>query len=649
MRTEMPGIETQGAHQDEAAVAAVRGGNAERYRELVERHERRVFAIAWSRLGDAALAEEVTQEAFIRAYRRLWLLGDGAKFAGWINTIARRVAVNFGLHHRRELNKRKRWALENPQVSTAEDSTGEPDPLHTPETLRQTLADLPATYRECLVLFYIEGKSGAEAAAALGISEAALRVRLHRARAAMRERLEENLAGSLTKLRPANTLVPGVMTSVLASSTAKVTAGGSIAAGLTAKIATALGKTFLFVGLVPLFSLIVNLPSLIVLSFIMRKKRRNFRDSDGFRPEIHRRFFRSFMWGFPLMLVAFAIFNQSVLAAWGIKTHQLVLACFVWALTLISARTLTICRNQYQVGMFIYCLIIAVGLTALALGWIPSSMSQLPILMATVLFFFIFRKRPARIDYSLFLRAAHGLLKPSQPAGDLPMANRFERRALLVFARFLVSNFRWETSGLVLQLPPVGNRFLTNIAAVFLPPISQNSSNITLGWDGTIRAHCGKVDAQNLTTLKTADLIDSQELECIVEESILQSWQQFRSGNLPTAERALGDSPESEVFVVPPSRARSTRWWRILIGASVVLMIAGMTRPLLPSAWIARLDGLKPVSITEAQVRAFLNDTTPNPDPKKFKVNSPDLALFTCLVFPPDKSVLTGRVTRDAR
>ncbi len=56
-------------------MSAVRGGDVERYRDLVERHERRVFAVAWSRLGDVALAEEATQEAFIRGYRRLWLLG----------------------------------------------------------------------------------------------------------------------------------------------------------------------------------------------------------------------------------------------------------------------------------------------------------------------------------------------------------------------------------------------------------------------------------------------------------------------------------------------------------------------------------------------------------------------------------------------
>src|SRR5271169_3348015 len=93
------------AHQDEQAVEAVRHGDAERYRELVERHERRVYAVAWSRLGDAALAEEATQEAFIRAYRHLSLLADGEKFAAWINSIARHVAIGLGLRHRRELNK----------------------------------------------------------------------------------------------------------------------------------------------------------------------------------------------------------------------------------------------------------------------------------------------------------------------------------------------------------------------------------------------------------------------------------------------------------------------------------------------------------------------------------------------------------------
>jgi len=211
------------ARQDEQAVNAVRRGDTERYRELVERYERRVYAVAWSRLGDVALAEEATQEAFIRAYRRLWLVGDGAKFAGWIATIARNTAINLGLRHRRELDKCERWALECMPEENAADEVAE---LCPPEMLRQALAELPAAHRECLVLFYLEGKSGAEAAVVLGISEAALRVRLHRARAAMRERLEEKLEGSLEQLRPTKTLVPAVMATILASSPAKLVGSG---------------------------------------------------------------------------------------------------------------------------------------------------------------------------------------------------------------------------------------------------------------------------------------------------------------------------------------------------------------------------------------------------------------------------------------
>jgi RNA polymerase sigma-70 factor (ECF subfamily) len=321
---------TDNAHQDQAAVAAVRGGDVERYRELVERHERRVYAVAWSRLGDAALAEDAAQEAFIVAYRRLWLLGDGAKFAGWVNAIVRRVAINFGVRHRRELNRCERWALENLEFSPAEET----DPPCAPETLRQTLAELPAAHRECLVLFYLEGKNGAEAAAALGISESALRVRLHRARAAMRERLEERLAESLEQLRPARPISAAVMGTILTSSPAKLVGGG-------------VGAKILLSSFWSLILLIGILPSMAFSWFIARREQRNFRDAAGFRPQLHRQFFRSFVWGFPLIFVGFALLNYSAVAAWGINGGQLAVVCFLGIIRAISARSLTVNRNAF--------------------------------------------------------------------------------------------------------------------------------------------------------------------------------------------------------------------------------------------------------------------------------------------------------------
>ena len=479
-----------------------------------------------------------------------------------------------------------------------------------PETLRQALAGLPAAHRECLVLFYLEGKSGAEAAAALGVTETALRVRLHRARAALRERLEEKLEGSLANLRPAKTLVPAVMAGVLASSSAKA-AGGTVAVGVGAKILSVLGKTFLFSWFVPFLSVIGSLPSLAFVSIIGRMERENLRDADGFRPELHRRFFRSFLWGFPLLLVAFAIINQPAAAAWGFKMEQLAVVCFLLFVTLISARSLTICRNPFQIGCFAYCVIMAVGLCALALGWLPPSLSGVPILAGTMLFFFIIKKRPARLDYSLFLRASHGLLKvPDEPDGS-SQPNRLDSGALLAFARFLgsrflVSNFRWETGALALRLPPVANQFLTNMASVFLPPISRNCSRISLGCDGVVVAHCGETDARDLPALKTARTADAQELESVVAASVRLAWQEFRAGNLLAAEKTLGESPESELFIVPPARAKSMRFWRIWIGASLVLMLAAMTMQVLDPSNSSSSEMFKPVSVSAQEVRSSL-------------------------------------------
>ncbi|KAB2653768.1 MAG: sigma-70 family RNA polymerase sigma factor [Verrucomicrobia bacterium] len=598
--------------QDAAAVAAVRNGDAERYRELVERHERRVFAVAWSRLGDAALAEEATQEAFIRGYRRLWLLGDGAKFSGWITSVARNAAINLGLRHRRELNKRERWALEHPATAVDHNPTGEADPLHTPETLRQTLAELPAAHRECLVLFYIEGKSGTEAATALGISESALRVRLHRARAAMRERLEEKLAGSLAKLSPSKTLVPAIMAGVFASSSAKAaTAGGSIIASIGAKTFGSVAKVGLFSWFFPLISVIGSLPGILFAWRFSKLEHRNFLDQDGFRPQLYGKFFRSFLWGFPLLIILFAVFNHSMAAAWGIKGLHIALGIFIFLITLMPARLLAIHRNPFQVGMFAYCVVITIGLLALAAGWIPSSLGQLPMLAGTILFLFIFKHRPARMDYSLFLRASQGLLQPPISAEIISSTAQLNRQSLLAYARFLgshwlVVNFRWETSGLALRLPPVKPNFSANMMDTFVP-MNRHCSFLLLMWDGSVTAHCGTSDESEMHNLKPGS-INAEKLEEQVALVAQNAWQSFAVGDLEAAKRVLGNSPESDVFVVPPRRSASTRWMRWVLAVSVVVMALAMVMN-----WhndkMSMVSGrhLKPIACTEADVRATLS------------------------------------------
>lgn len=631
---------TSDAQQDESAVAAVRGGDTERYRELVERHERRVYAVAWSRLGDAALAEDATQEAFIRAYRRLWLLGDGARFAGWVNTIARRVAINFGLRHRRELNKRKRWALEQADESRREDSADETDARYTPETLRQTLAELPDAHRECLVLFYLEGKSGAEAAAAVGISETALRVRLHRARAAMRERLEDKLEGSLARLHPGRTLVPAVMAGVLASSSAKAaTAGGAGAA-----VAAALAKLGLTKWLIPfawLFSCVFFLPALVVSWLLARMELNNFRDPKGFRARLFRVRVNRRMFGVFTAMIAMVILSRvsivpsNALSALGSHPGFLLLSVFSIPFVAFSARQLAVNRNPYFIAQT--CASIGVALVCLLVGLslVRDSMVLIVCLSQSLLMLLFDGQRAMRMDYNLFLRATEGLLSngTTEPAGR-PGRTRGGKGELLAFARFLgsrwlVDRHHWVGAGIQLRLPPTGGLHRWGDWSWSW----KHRSHIELAWDGEVCAQLCEADWKALSEFHAGATIAQPELEAQVATAVRAAWRNYRESNFAAAELAVGQQSEKEVFVAPPPTCgvAKVQWVMAILLGLALLSLAGLNLPG-GHEW---LDGLKPVNISEAQVRAFLNDTTANPDPGKFKINSPALALFTCLVLPP--------------
>lgn len=634
---------TSSAQQDESAVAAVRRGDAERYRELVERHERRVYAVAWSRLGDAALAEEATQEAFIRAYRRLWLLGDGAKFAAWVNTIARHMAINLGLRHRRELNKRKRWALENPENSTAEKSANETDPLCTPETLRQTLAELPAAHRECLVLFYLEGKSGAEAAAALGISEAALRVRLHRARAAMRERLEEKLEGSLAQLRPAKTLVPSIMAAVLASSSAKATAGGVGATilGTLAKF-TPFKWFFTFIPwvIIPLlfFSLIMQLPAALLFhGWRLENEQQNYRDPKGFRTSLHQQFDASILGFFAFLIGMIFVFIPTMTHLLTFKDAFLILGFFTLLGMGFAARQLEINCSRFQIWGLLLNLFMSGFYFCLGLGWLPINAWVAVIVLFLFFTLFTDRSHPLRMDYNLFLRATQEMLPPADRLSQKESSLRFGRAELRAFARFpgerrLATNFRWGKDGLILFLPAVKSPFVTTWNSIF--PSVRNNSNITLGWEGSVAARCGGKDAADLEVLRNDSASDPTSLQNQVAMAVSQAWWNFREGKIAFAERAIGQIPNAEIFIVPPGRTRANRWWIALISGILILNVIVQAHSFL--VWYS---GRKPVLVPEAEIRRALKQLD-HPVSVDSQVINDDLhdvryVLFVCEVFPP--------------
>jgi RNA polymerase sigma-70 factor (ECF subfamily) len=162
------------------------------FEELVRRHADRLYAVVLRFVADAGEAEEVTQEAFLRAWRSIDRFESRSRFFTWLYRIG--------------INEAKRRAERRPAAATVaslEDSLIEdaPDWSEAPQfraeqgQLRRVLEDavrsLPFDYRAPLILRDVEGLSTQEAAEVMELSEAAFKSRLHRARLAVRRAVDE--------------------------------------------------------------------------------------------------------------------------------------------------------------------------------------------------------------------------------------------------------------------------------------------------------------------------------------------------------------------------------------------------------------------------------------------------------------------------
>lgn len=181
---------------DEDLVARAQSGDREAFEQLVRRHADRLHAVVRRICGDDLAAQEITQEAFLRAWRSLPSFKGDAQFFTWLY----RIGVNEANRH---LGRRPPAGA----VGSLEDQLAEPaDPGPGPgraaeggelrAALERAVRELEPDYRAPLVLRDVEGLSTAEAAEILGIGEAALKSRLHRARMAVREAITDYVPDS---------------------------------------------------------------------------------------------------------------------------------------------------------------------------------------------------------------------------------------------------------------------------------------------------------------------------------------------------------------------------------------------------------------------------------------------------------------------
>lgn len=208
-----PSAPRAGADPDRPWVIQAKQGDLAAFESLVARHERRIYSLAFRFVRHEHDAEDITQQTFLSALEHLDDFREEAGFGTWLTRIATHAALKV-LRKRRGLNVVSLEAATEP----AEDGDGPPHPefiadwRYTPEELAarnetralldEALSHLDEKHRLVFLLRDVEGLSIREAAAALGLSEANVKVRLLRARLQLREHLTHTFGDEFRRLQP---------------------------------------------------------------------------------------------------------------------------------------------------------------------------------------------------------------------------------------------------------------------------------------------------------------------------------------------------------------------------------------------------------------------------------------------------------------
>lgn len=181
---------------DQELVSAARGGDQSAFAALVEANQGRVYALALRMTGNPEDAADLTQEAFLSAWRALGSFQGQAAFSTWLYRLTSNACIDF---LRRE---KRRAAFSMTMEEGGEDRQAQvPDERWSPDRalerselrleLERALGELTPEHRQVLLLRETEGLSYAEIAQALEVEEGTVKSRLARARLALRERLRE--------------------------------------------------------------------------------------------------------------------------------------------------------------------------------------------------------------------------------------------------------------------------------------------------------------------------------------------------------------------------------------------------------------------------------------------------------------------------
>jgi RNA polymerase sigma-70 factor (ECF subfamily) len=178
------------SYSDEEIVDRVKGGEVALYEIIMRRYNQRLYRVARAVLRDDAEAEDVMQDAYVRAYQHLDQFAGRSLFSTWLT----RIALHEALSRLRLRNRNQQFddtgrdgeSSMNNMVESSPDPEQNASRAELSHLLEEALLGLPEPYRTVVMLRDVEGMSTVETASALDLTEDNVKIRLHRGRAMAR-------------------------------------------------------------------------------------------------------------------------------------------------------------------------------------------------------------------------------------------------------------------------------------------------------------------------------------------------------------------------------------------------------------------------------------------------------------------------------
>jgi RNA polymerase sigma factor (sigma-70 family) len=242
--------QTQAATSSDAQlVIASRHGDRGAFGQIVRRYQAMVSGVIYSWCGDLHRSEDLAQDAFISAWKSLSGLREPARLGAWLCQIARRRVTD---DHRGIARERLRLErIIPPQAaSSAEEPVADMISAEERELLWRTLSQVAEPYRETMILYYRQGRSTADVAAVMEVSEDLVRQRLARGRQMLKDQVTDVVERGLARSAPGPQFASAVMTMLpgLGSKTLAASVAGKAAAGGAKGIAGLFSACAMWVG-----------------------------------------------------------------------------------------------------------------------------------------------------------------------------------------------------------------------------------------------------------------------------------------------------------------------------------------------------------------------------------------------------------------